>query len=57
MTSPPIPDKPTLFCSYCQRHKPRALIVGSAWIRGGRQAKYRCRSCAERRQGTPRRGG
>jgi hypothetical protein len=37
--------RPDLFCSSCQRFKPRAAIVAVRWINNGRQAQYTCRAC------------
>lgn len=58
--TPPIPDKPQLFCQSCQTWKPRAAIVATKWVkrRVGRQAQYACSACKARMDRTlgPRRG-
>jgi hypothetical protein len=46
----PIPNKSELFCSDCHRFKPRALIVAVKWIRNGKHALYRCRTCADQKK-------
>lgn len=56
---PPIPDRAEILCASCHRFKPRAAIAQAEWMMTGpnqrhRQARYRCRSCAdelERRRG------
>lgn len=47
--NPPIPDQPELFCTGCQRWKPRAQIIAARWVPRGpdRQAQYRCQVCQD----------